>query len=42
MMQVRLALLLPAPQPLEHIMGTFLAAMAGEPTTGQLKVVHLC
>ena len=41
-MQVRLALLLPAPQLLEHVMGTFLAAMAGEHTTGQLQWVHIC
>ena len=41
-MQVRLALLLPAPQPLEHVMGTFLAAMAGEHTTKQPQWVQIC
>ena len=41
-MQVRLALLLAAPQPLEHVMGTFLAATAGEQPAGQLQWVHFC
>ncbi len=40
-MQVRLALLLTAPQPLEHVMGTFLAAMAGEHTVDDSHKVDM-